>query len=93
MNKWFMLLLCAGLLCSAPADAQRKKKMKKVEKKKEMVAAPKPKPKPAVDRKGLFNVTKDKYGMLIYENPSTLQRLHINAAVLVQKRCTVYFPS
>ena len=60
MNKWFMLLLCAGLLCSAPADAQRKKKMKKVEKKKEMVAAPKPKPKPAVDRKGLFNVTKDK---------------------------------
>ena len=60
MNKWFMLLLCAGLLCSAPADAQRKKKMKKVEKKKEMVAAPKPKPKLAVDRKGLFNVTKDK---------------------------------
>ena len=30
MNKWFMLLLCAGLMCSAPADAQRKKKMKKV---------------------------------------------------------------
>jgi hypothetical protein len=46
-------------MCSAPADAQRKKKMKKVEKK-EAAPAPKPKPKPAVDRKGLFNVTKDK---------------------------------
>lgn len=61
MNKWFMLLLCAGLLCSAPADAQKKrKKIKKEDVKKEAKAAPKPKPKPAVDRKGLFNVTKDK---------------------------------
>lgn len=51
-NKYFVLLLCAGLACT-PADARRKKKKK--EDKKEVVA---PAPKPAVDRNGLFHVTK-----------------------------------
>lgn len=51
-SKWFVLLLCAGLVCT-PADARRKKK--KEEEKKEAVAQA---PKPAVDRPGMFHVTK-----------------------------------
>ncbi len=51
-SKFLILLLCAGMVC-APADARRKKKKK--EDKKETVA---PAPKPAVDRPGMFHVTK-----------------------------------
>lgn len=56
MNKYFLVLLCAGLLLCSPVEAQRKKK--KDEPKKVEAPAPAQKPKPSVDMKGLFNVTK-----------------------------------
>lgn len=55
MNKYYLVLLFAGLLFCTSADAQRKKR--KSEPKKVEVPAPQ-KPKPSVDMKGLFNVTK-----------------------------------
>lgn len=66
MKHYFVWMLCAGLLCGMPAEA-KKKKTKKEEPK---AAAAQP-VKPEVDRKGLFNVSRQKEDWF-FEVPDSL---------------------
>lgn len=76
MRKYFLWVLCAGLLFGLPAEAKKKKK-------KEEAKPAVEEPKPSVERNGLFKVTKLKEDWF-FEIPDSL----LGCQILVTTRYT-----